>query len=257
MNAKNSSVGKNKILHNYLNISSFGSPFRGHNIRISYPIIELKESKAFDWDLINWRFQNSKVYQKNITFQFKVSIQKFNEKVILNFAPVNKEQEFFDSQLFLMVKKAERVAYYFLKRHGVLIDDLQGRVISSEVAQEKEDFRGKVERNSTGNIFLNEDAVSVDSCEQEAWVKLDFSNRKLEWESNSLTQADKLALLPEFVWQMREISKEFAPSLKKYNENIELHLSVLTKMKEILEKLNSFLDFFANLKKKLFFWRQR
>ena len=125
----------------------------------------------------------------------------------------------------------------WLTDNGVVVDISSMRVVAQETASKAEEFDEAVEQRKA-TVDLGRTSITPigeSNIKARAWI--DRSHRKLEIESNDLVYVEKLLMMPEIVYALNQ---KLTPILVELSDQIKLHLEVMRKMSDTLDKISMY-----------------
>jgi len=238
---------KPELKHNFSQFSlGTGKKTRTHRIIVKVPITKDHSDNSI-WDKVNKKFKNTTIYYKKELPHpdMKITIAKVGSSSILIFLH---EKEFNRGMFVTHFMQYAWRAFYFAKHYlwqkGIYVDELEVEITQQHIANPEPEMDDKVDKKVTMEFDLGRKSKGVFPTDEDAKVWLDHSKGPLEFETNDMAYAEKAAMMPEKVFEIGDKQALFASnlehynnSLKVYNENIKLHMSVMKDMRTTLRKI--------------------
>lgn len=175
-----------------------------------------------------------------------MTIEKTPKHVIVNFHKFYSEPKNYMNDFFSKVWKGLLyVASYFERKYGIILDYFEPEVIRFHLANEGPDLNDKVEEKVQIKVNLGRKAKVIFPASFEAKAWLDRSGGQVEIETNDMLYEEKLLMMPEILYDLNQrwgrlegLMEKQIYVMSEFTEQIKLHLNVLQKMSDALDKIS-------------------
>lgn len=215
---------------------------RNHNLAIKLKILTDNSQADFSKELDYREVLKGKKHWKAKVFVFpfpiSATIEKNPEYIIVNFHKFYSSPQTFLNDFFLKVFKGiSYVCDYFYQKYEIKLDRYEPEIIRFHLANERPDLNEKVKKKAQITVGLNRKAKVIFPTNFDAKAWLDRSQGNVEIETNDLTYEENLLMMPEAIHSIANLLPKFQQSIEMEIQNKQLHLSVLTDMKDTLKAI--------------------
>jgi len=238
---------KPEFIHKFSHFSlGMRKKTRAHRMVFKIPITKDNPENNIKWDKVNKGFKNTEIkYVKILHPEIGITLAKVGSSSVLIYLH---EKEFnrglFTSDFTQYAFRAVYLCKHFLWQKGIYIDELEVEVTQQHLANPEPEFDKNVDKKLTLEVGLGRDASSIFPMKEKGKAWIDRSKGLLEVETNDMVYAEKLALMPEKLFEIGNKQEIFASNLEGYNKslevyskNIKLHMEVMQDMRDTLKKI--------------------
>ncbi len=220
---------------------------RLHNLAIKFKILRDNPNAKFDKkvQINNWLKQYD-----IITFPIGITIEKTSKHIIVYLHQFQTNKKTFLNDFYQNCLKAVYYVYHYLARQkGIVIDILSGEIVREHIANEAPELNEATNKSRTVEIRLGRKAKAIYPSKIAAKAWIDRSLGNVDIETNDMLYEEKLLMMPEILYDLNQrwghlegLMERQIYVMSEFSEQIKLHLNVLQKMSDALDKINEKLD---------------